>query len=177
MYGWLYNTFGNNTFTIDDFRMTFPSSQPTKIIHDLIKLDFMKRVKRGKYQIVRPEEFVKRIVKENLEKGSFYTGPEIAIDFVNDLDFSSGQIIFDPACGSGAFLFNSNAPAEQIVGVDVDPIAIMIAKLNYFIKFPKAKSPNLFCDDFSIHCKQNLLKYMSLLLTLCAFPYANHDIF
>ena len=68
MYGWLYNTFGNNTFTIDDFRMTFPSSQPTKIIHDLIKLDFMKRVKRGKYQIIKPEDFVKKIVKENLEK-------------------------------------------------------------------------------------------------------------
>ena len=86
--------------------------------------------------------------KENLEKGSFYTSPEIAIDFVNDLDFSFGQIIFDPACGSGAFLFNSNAPAEQIIGVDFDPIAIMIAKFNYFIKFPNAKSPNLFCDDF-----------------------------
>lgn len=68
MYGWLYNTFGNNAFTIDDFRMIFPSSQPAKIIHDLIKLDFMKRKKRGKYQIVRPEEFVKKIVKENLEK-------------------------------------------------------------------------------------------------------------
>lgn len=86
--------------------------------------------------------------KENLEKGSFYTGSEIAIDFVHDLDFSSGQIIFDPACGSGAFLFNSNAPAKQMVGVDFDPIAIMIAKFNYFIKFPKAESPNLFCDDF-----------------------------
>ena len=42
---------------------------------------------------------------ENLEKGSFYTGSEIAKDFVIDLDFSQGQIIFDPACGSGAFLF------------------------------------------------------------------------
>ena len=68
MYGWLYNTFGNTTFTIDDFRMVFPSSQPTKIIYDLIKLDFMKRIKRGKYQIIKPEDFVKRIVEENLEK-------------------------------------------------------------------------------------------------------------
>lgn len=98
--------------------------------------------------------------KENLEKGSFYTGSEIAIDFVNDLVFSSGQIIFDPACGSGAFLFNSNAPAEQIMGVDVDPIAIMIAKFNYFIKFPNAKSPNLFCDDFfNWFSKNNKLRF------------------
>ena len=68
MYGWLYSTFENNTFSIDDFRMNFPSSQPAKAVYDLIKLDFMKRVKRGKYKVVRPKEFIERIVRENLEK-------------------------------------------------------------------------------------------------------------
>ena len=68
MYGWLYSTFENKTFTIDDFRMTFPSSQPAKIIHDLIKLDFMERVKHGKYKMIKPNEYVKKIVKENLEQ-------------------------------------------------------------------------------------------------------------
>ena len=92
---------------------------------------------------------------ENLEKGSFYTGSEIAQDFVKDLDFSQGQIIFDPACGSGAFLFNSNAPSEQIFGVDFDSTAIMIAKFNYFIKFPDAKYPNLYSADFFDWYAQN----------------------
>jgi len=68
MYGWLYHTFENNTFTIDDFRMIFPSPQPTKVIHDLVKLDFIKRIKRGKYKIVNPKDFVKKIIKENLDK-------------------------------------------------------------------------------------------------------------
>ena len=68
MYGWLYNTFENKTFTIDDFRMTFPSSQPAKIIHDLIKLDFMERIKHGKYKMIKPNEYVKKIIKENLEQ-------------------------------------------------------------------------------------------------------------
>ncbi len=68
MYGWLYNTFENNTFTIDDFRMIFPSPQPSKAIHDLVKLDFMKRIKRGKYKIVKPKDFVKKIIQENLDK-------------------------------------------------------------------------------------------------------------
>jgi len=68
MYGWLYSSFGNKTFTINDFRMIFPSSQATKIIHDLIKLDFMKRVKRGRYKVIQPSDFVRNIVKENLEK-------------------------------------------------------------------------------------------------------------
>jgi len=85
---------------------------------------------------------------ENLAKGSFYTGREIATDFVSDLTFRNGETILDPACGSGAFLFRSSAPPEQIVGVDCDPIAIMIAKFNYFIKYPDADKPKLFCDDF-----------------------------
>jgi hypothetical protein len=85
---------------------------------------------------------------ENLEKGLFYTGYKIAYDFVCDLDFNSGQLLLDPSCGSGSFLFNSNAKPNQIFGVDNDPIAVMIAKFNYFIKFPDADYPNIFCDDF-----------------------------
>jgi type I restriction-modification system DNA methylase subunit len=61
---------------------------------------------------------------ENLEKGSFYTGGEVASDFVSDLDFSNGEILLDPACGSGSFLFRSNAPASQIYGVDAEYISI-----------------------------------------------------
>jgi len=86
--------------------------------------------------------------RENLERGSFYTDYKIAKDFVHDLDFSKNQLILDPACGSGSFLFNSNASSNQIFGVDNDPIAIMIAKFNYFIKFPNGDYPNIFCDDF-----------------------------
>lgn len=86
--------------------------------------------------------------KENLEKGSFYTGQHIAEDLVLDLNFSEGQIIFDPSCGSGSFLFRSAAGPEQVYGVDSDPVAVMIAKFNYFIKFPEAGPPNLFCTDF-----------------------------
>lgn len=85
---------------------------------------------------------------ENLAKGSFFTGKDIGADVVADLDFSRGQTIFDPSCGSGSLLFRSSAPADQISGVDVDPLAVMIAKFNYFIKFPDAKPPALHCEDF-----------------------------
>jgi SAM-dependent methyltransferase len=93
--------------------------------------------------------------KENLEKGTFYTGESIARDFVGDLDFSLGQTILDPSCGSGSFLFRSNASAPSIFGVDSDPLAVMIAKFNYFIKFPKAGPPNIFTKDFFSWCQQN----------------------
>ena len=98
--------------------------------------------------------------RENLERGSFYTDYKIAKDFVNDLDFSKNQLILDPACGSGSFLFNSNALSNQIFGVDNDPIAIMIAKFNYFIKFPNGNYPNIFCDDFfNWYLKNKHLKF------------------
>jgi SAM-dependent methyltransferase len=98
--------------------------------------------------------------KENLERGSFYTGYKIAKDFVNDLDFTKNQTILDPSCGSGTFLFNSNASPDQIFGVDNDPVAVMIAKFNYFIKFPNAKYPNIFCDDFFIwHSNNKQIKF------------------
>ena len=85
---------------------------------------------------------------ENLKKGSFYTGPTIADDFVHDLDFSSGQTICDPSCGSGVFLLRSGAPPDKIHGIDNDPLAIMIATFNYFLKFPDGPTPNLVCSDF-----------------------------
>ena len=85
---------------------------------------------------------------ENLEKGSFYTNSVIADDFVSNLIFDQNQKILDPSCGSGAFLFRSQAGSNQIYGVDVDPIAVMIAKFNYFVKFPDGDSPHIFCSDF-----------------------------
>ncbi len=85
---------------------------------------------------------------QNLERGTFYTFLDIARDLVAGLDFSNGQTILDSACGSGAVLFASNALPHQIVGIDVDPIAVMIAKFNYFIKFPNAEYPRIICDDF-----------------------------
>lgn len=86
--------------------------------------------------------------EENLEKGAFYTGPDMADDFVSDLDFQSGQTIIDPACGSGIFLFRSDSPPDRMYGLDSDPLAVMIAKFNYFAKFPDGPVPNIFCVDF-----------------------------
>ena len=101
---------------------------------------------------------------ENLEKGSFYTGYEIAQDFVSKLDFSCNQTILDPSCGSGSFLFNSNASPEQIFGIDNDPVAVMIAKFNYFIKFPNANYPNIFCEDFFVWFDKNKGKKFDYLI-------------
>lgn len=85
---------------------------------------------------------------ENLKRGSFYTSRLIVRDVVDGLKFEKGDIMLDPACGSGAFLFASDADSDQILGIDSDPIAVMLAKFNYFIKFPDATAPAIYCDDF-----------------------------
>jgi hypothetical protein len=68
MYGWLYTTFGTTPFSIDDFRMMFPSNQPTKTIHDMIALHFMRRIRHGTYRVIQPEEYVHAIVAENIKQ-------------------------------------------------------------------------------------------------------------
>ena len=86
--------------------------------------------------------------QDNLSQGSFYTGLGLARKYTSDLDFTAGQHMLDPSCGSGVFLFMSDAKPEQIVGVDFDPLAVMIAKFNYFAKFPDAPAPKIYCSDF-----------------------------
>ena len=68
LYGWMYEAFGDKEFSIDDFRAVFPSSHPAKVIHDLIKLNYLDRVKRGTYRVTTPKELVERIVKEDMKK-------------------------------------------------------------------------------------------------------------
>jgi predicted RNA methylase len=92
---------------------------------------------------------------ENLKGGIFYTGKELAVRLTEDLSFDNGQVLFDPSCGSGSFLFRSAAPPTQLVGIDADPIGVMIAKFNYFLKFPNASDPKIFCSDFFDWAHQN----------------------
>ena len=68
LYGWLWECFGNKTFTLDRFRAVFPSPQHKKIIFDLAKSGYVKRVARGEYQVTEPGEFVEKIVEKNLKQ-------------------------------------------------------------------------------------------------------------
>lgn len=86
---------------------------------------------------------------ENLTLGSFYTSKDLAFNITKGLSFSHGETLIDLSCGSGVFLFAGNIPEDKIFGVDFDSIAVMIAKFNFFIKFPQAKIyPQIFQADF-----------------------------
>ena len=82
--------------------------------------------------------------------GAYYTPHKIATEMTFELDFSKGQTFFDPCCGSGSFILSlKNAVPEQIFAVDINPIAVLIAKFNMILKFAKHEFiPNIKCCDY-----------------------------
>ena len=81
--------------------------------------------------------------------GLYYTPQKIASDIVKEFDFCNGQILFDPCCGSGSFLLETDAQPQQLIGADNDPVAVMLAKINLLLKFPSIEFiPRIFCLDF-----------------------------
>lgn len=82
--------------------------------------------------------------------GSYYTPNKVTKNMTKDLDFSNGQTLLDPCCGSGAFLLSvENVDPNQLYGVDNDFIAIMIAKTNLLVKYSSVKfEPNIICSDY-----------------------------
>ena len=80
--------------------------------------------------------------------GEFYTPDWLAELTLRQAFWSKGKSLLDPACGSGTFLFIAirllreqglhgaalvEKATEDIVGVDVHPLAVTIAKINYLL--------------------------------------------
>ena len=87
---------------------------------------------------------------EKNKLGSYYTPKNITKNMVENLDFSNGQTFLDPCCGSGAFLLAiDNVKPSQLFGIDIDPIAVFIAKVNLLLKYKEEKfTPQIFCLDY-----------------------------
>jgi len=69
LYAWIWKAFGRESFSIDHFRSTFPTSQGPKVIHDLLKKNYLRRVSRGIYQTIEPDEFVEKISEGEADYG------------------------------------------------------------------------------------------------------------
>jgi len=92
------------------------------------------------------ENLVDRETKHDL--GEVYTPDWLVELTLQEAGFSEGKSLLDPACGSGTFLFTAirllreqglkasvlvNEALQNIVGVDVHPLAVTIAKVNYVL--------------------------------------------
>ena len=67
LYGWLWEAFGRDKFSLREFSSIFPSPQAKKVIHDLVSDGYLDRIERGEYMVKEPQVFVSEIVKENLD--------------------------------------------------------------------------------------------------------------
>ncbi len=87
---------------------------------------------------------------EKNKQGSYYTPVQIVKDMVSNIKVENNTKILDPCCGTGIFLIESGIEnPENLWGIDIDEISIMIAKVNLFIKYKeKDFSPNLYVRDF-----------------------------
>jgi type I restriction enzyme M protein len=74
------------------------------------------------------ESLVPRVSKS--DKGQFFTPRHVVEFVVRMLDPKEGEVLLDPACGSGAFLAQGRASARiRAVGADVDARAVRVARL------------------------------------------------
>ena len=92
------------------------------------------------------ENLVDRETKHDL--GEVYTPDWLVELTLREADFSTGKRLLDPACGSGTFLFTAirllreqglkgadlvDKALQNVVGVDVHPLAVTISKVNYVL--------------------------------------------
>jgi hypothetical protein len=92
------------------------------------------------------ENLVDRETKHDL--GEIYTPDWLVELALREANFGKGKSLLDPACGSGTFLFTAirllreqgikgvalvDEALANIVGVDVHPLAVTIAKVNYVL--------------------------------------------
>ena len=80
--------------------------------------------------------------------GEYYTPDWLAQLTLEEINYRAPQSLLDPACGSGTFLFNAilrladqgltgrelvDFALRNIVGTDVHPLAVTIARINYLL--------------------------------------------
>lgn len=82
--------------------------------------------------------------------GQYYTPRKIVKDFIVDAEPLLTGCLLDPCCGSGNFLCEAKVRnPEQLLGIDVDPIAVMITAANIMLSYPGISFvPHVFCGDF-----------------------------
>ncbi len=84
------------------------------------------------------------------QSGSYYTPEVIVNEIVNDYAKKDSKVL-DPCCGTGQFLLAFADVVENpknIYGIDIDEIAVRIARLNILIRYKDINfAPNIVCKN------------------------------
>jgi len=62
LHAWILEAFGTGEFNLSNFRATFPSPAPAKILSDLVHKGYLTRVRRGVYRAIPPGHRTRSIV-------------------------------------------------------------------------------------------------------------------
>jgi len=125
------------------------------LIEDTLKeFDFTQKIGKDIFRVLY-EDLISPSERHSL--GEFYTPEWLAKILVNDLITQKNKIVLDPACGSGTFLREVilkkfelgetlDEIASEVIGFDINPIAIAIAKATYLLtisEIDKNFKPNI----------------------------------
>ncbi len=159
--GEAFNSLGvNNLGEIDFFAW---------ILEEEVKADALAMLRRlaqslAVYDLERVDEDLLKQLYQNLVDpetrhglGEFYTPDWLAELTLRTIEYRPGQSLLDPACGSGTFLFTAirrlaeqglagwelvDFALENIMGMDVHPLAVTIARINYLLAIiPHMRGP------------------------------------
>lgn len=97
---------------------------------------------------------------EKSKLGSYYT-PDWIVGRIAERLAGSGGLYLDPCCGTGQFLLafaDLIGKPESIYGIDIDPVAVNVAKINLMIRFRDTDfQPGIFCNDSLMNYNESLL--------------------
>jgi len=92
--------------------------------------------------------------------GLYYTPDEVVSEIIGRIA-SPADLFLDPCCGTGQFILafaDITDNPENIYGIDIDPIAVNVAKINLLIKFnQKDFQPKVFCADSLLDFNESIL--------------------
>ena len=84
------------------------------------------------------------------QNGSYYTPINIVSEIIDD-HLQKDSKVLDPCCGTGQFLLAFSKKIkypEKIYGVDIDEMAVRIARINLLVKYKdKVFAPNIVCKN------------------------------
>lgn len=89
-----------------------------------------------------------RSMQKRKTSGAYYTPVTVVRHLLAQLPSPTKQdTILDPCCGTGNFLLQlpSQWDLEQIYAWDIDPLSIVIARINLSLKYPDCPAETLLC--------------------------------
>lgn len=85
-------------------------------------------------------------------QGAWFT-PRKVIDSMLRPYMKSKESVFDPCCGSGLFLCRFaelKGSIQGVSGMDLDPMAVFITRINLYLRFPDMKDLNVISQNNSL---------------------------